>query len=226
MVTEESPSVGSTFSWASRALGSDGAQRIETAIAEAESHTSGEIVPILVRRSSTVGHVPLVSFTLLLLCVFLFDLPTHLAELGGPNWLWLGACWGLAGGVALSLSRLDAVERLLTPRPDQMQQVDQRAEIEFYELEMSQTQDRTGILLFVSLMEHRAVVLADHSIAEKLDAEIWQELVDLMIQGVKRGDLAEGMAQAIRRCGELLSPHFPIAADDTNELRDHLVIKE
>ena len=226
MVTEELPSAGSSFTWARRALGNDGAERIEAAIAEAESHTSGEIVPILVRRSSTVGHVPLVSFTLLLLCVFLSDLPARLAELGGPSWAWLGACWLLAGGLALGLSRLDAVQRLLTPRLDQMQQVDQRAEIEFYELEMSQTQDRTGILLFVSLMEHRAVVLADHSIAEKLDAEIWQELVDLMIQGVKRGDLAAGMTQAIQRCGELLSPHFPVASDDINELRDHLVVKE
>jgi uncharacterized membrane protein len=43
---------------------------------------------------------------------------------------------------------------------------------------------------------------------------------------VKRGDLASGMAQAIQRCGELLSPHFPIADDDINELRDHLVVKE
>jgi putative membrane protein len=107
-----------------------------------------------------------------------------------------------------------------------MRQVDLRAQIEFYELEMSQTQDRTGILLFVSLMEHRAVVLADRSIAEKLDAKIWQELVDLMIQGVKRGDLAAGMTQAIQRCGELLSPYFPVADDDINELRDHLVVKE
>ena len=226
MVTEELPSASSSFTWARRVLGNDGAERIEAAIAEAESHTSGEIVPILVRRSSTVGHVPLVSFTLLLLCVFLSDLPAHLAGLGGPNWVWLGACWLLAGGLALGLSRLDAVQRLLTPRIDQMQQVDQRAEIEFYELEMSQTQDRTGILLFVSLMEHRAVVLADHSISDKLDAETWQELVALMIQGVKRGDLAKGMEQAIQRCGELLSPHFRIADDDINELRDHLVIKE
>jgi putative membrane protein len=213
-------------SWASRVLGSDGAALIESAIADAESGTSGEIVPILVRRSSTVGHVPLVSFALLLLCVFLLDLPAYLAELGGPYLAWLGACWLLAAGLALGLSRLDAVQRLLTPRTDQQQQVDLRAQIEFYELDMSQTRDRTGILLLVSLMEHRAVVLADHSIAEKCDATIWQELVDLMIQGVKRGDLAAGMAEAIRRCGELLSPHFPIAHDDVNELRDHLVVKE
>jgi len=212
--------------WARRVLGDDGAERIEAAIADAESRTSGEIVPILVRRSSTVGHVPLVSFTLLLLCVFLSDLPAYLSELGGPYGLWLGACWLLAGGLALGISRLDSVQRMLTPRADQIQQVNLRAQIEFYELEMSQTQDRTGILLFVSLLEHRAVVLADRAIAEKLDAKIWQELVDLMIQGVKRGDLAGGMTQAIQRCGELLSPHFPIAADDVNELRDHLVIKE
>ncbi len=220
MVMEELPS------WARSVLGNDGAERIESAIADAESRTSGEIVPLLVRRSSTVGHVALVSFTLLLLCVFLSDLPAHLAALGGPYLAWLGACWLLAGGLALGVSRLNAVQRLLTPRSDQMRQVDLRAQIEFYELEMSQTQDRTGILLLVSLMEHRAVVLADRSIAGKLDAKVWQELVDLMIQGVKRGDLAAGMTQAIQRCGELLSPHFPIASDDINELRDHLVVKE
>ncbi|HIL80514.1 MAG TPA: hypothetical protein EYG54_04525 [Myxococcales bacterium] len=212
--------------WARQVLGDDGAERIETAIADAESGTSGEIVPILVRRSSTVGHVPLTSFTLLLLCVFLFDLPARLAELGGTYGVWLGACWLLAGGLALGLSRLHAVQRMLTPRGDQMRQVDLRAQIEFYELEMSQTLDRTGILLFVSLLEHRAVVLADRSIAKKIDAKIWQELVDLMTGGVKRGDLASGMAEAIQRCGELLSPHFPIADDDINELRDHLVVKE
>ena len=228
MVTEElsSPGSSSIASWAHRALGSDGAERIEAAIADAESNTSGEIVPVLVRRSSTVGHVPLVSFTLLLLCVYLSDLPAYLAELGGAYWVWLGACWLLAGALALGLSRLAAAQRLLTPRNDQIRQVDLRAEIEFYELEMSQTQGRTGILLFVSLMEHRAVVLADRSIVEKLEASVWQELVDLMIAGVKRGDLAAGMAQAIQRCGELLSPHFPIAEDDINELRDHLVVKE
>ena len=220
MVTQELPG------WARSILGDDGAERIESAIADAESHTSGEIVPILVRRSSTVGHVSLVSFSLLLLCVVLADLPAYGAELGGPHWVWLGACWLLAGGLALGLSRLDLVRRLLTPRLDQIRQVELRAEIEFYEHRVGQTRGNTGILLFVSLMEHRAVVLADRSIAEKLDAEIWQELVDLMIQGVKRGDLAAGMKEAIQRCGELLAPHFPIAEDDSNELRDHLVVKE
>jgi putative membrane protein len=146
--------------------------------------------------------------------------------LGGAHWVWLAVGWLLSGGLALGLSRLDAIQRLLTPRIDQIHQVEMRAEVEFYEHEVGKTKGDTGILLFVSLMEHRAVVLSDRSIAEKLDAEVWQELVDLMIAGVKRGDLAAGMIQAIERCGELLAPHFPIADDDRNELRDHLVVKE
>jgi len=75
-------------------------------------------------------------------------------------------------------------------------------------------------------MEHRAVVLADHGIAEKLEETVWREVVELMLQGVKKGDLAGGMSRAVLRCGELLTPHFPIAPGDENELHDHLVIKE
>jgi uncharacterized membrane protein len=79
MVTQELPT------WALELLGADGAGRIETAIADAESRTSGEIVPILVRRSSTIGHVPLIAFSLLLLGVLLSDLPVYLTGLGGPH---------------------------------------------------------------------------------------------------------------------------------------------
>lgn len=213
-------------SWARSVLGSDGESRIEAAIAQAESQTSGEIMPLLVRRSSTVGHVPLLSVALVLLCVYLADLPVRLSELGGPELAWQGACWLLAAVLALGLARLDTVQRLLTPGGDQMHQVNLRAQLEFYELDMSQTQDRTGVLLMVSLMEHRATVLADRAIAEKLDAGAWQEVVDLMIGGVKARDLAGGMVAAIKRCGELLTAHFPISPEDVNELRDHLVIKE
>jgi putative membrane protein len=181
----------------------------------------------LVRRSSTVGHVPLLAFTLLALCLLLFDLAAYgSAWWGGPHWAWLGLGWLLAAGLALFASRFDAVQRILTSRLDQTLQVELRAEVEFFENRVGQTRESTGILLFVSLMERRAVVLADRAIAEKLDPGIWQEVIDLKIAGVKRGDLAAGFVEAIGRCGALLTPHFPIRADDTNELRDHLIVKE
>ena len=71
-----------------------------------------------------------------------------------------------------------------------------------------------------------AVILADKGISEKLDAEVWQEVVALMIAGVKRGDLAGAMCAAIERCGSLLATEFPLAEDDVNELHDHLIVKD
>ena len=212
--------------WARPFLDAEGASRVEDAIGEAERHTSGEIVPIVVRGSSTIGHVFLLAFALLLLVVYIADLPGLLFDFGGPHWLWQSACWLGSGVLAIILSRWSAVQRLLTPKTDQIEQVDRRAELEFFELEMAATRGGTGVLLLVSLMEHRAVVLADHAIAEKLDARTWQELVDLMIAGVKQGDLGGGMTRAVLRCGELLAPHFPIDDDDENELRNHLVVKD
>jgi len=212
--------------WAVGALGAEGFDRIEEAIARAERATSGEIVPLVVRRSSTVGHVPLLAFASLLLAAFMIDLPGMFADWLDNDWIGVIACWLLSGVLGIGLSKLDIVNRLLTSREDQMHQVDMRAQIEFYELGLSQTDGRTGVLLMVSLMEHRAVVLADHGISEKLDDAIWSEVVDLMISGVKQGDLAGGMCKAIEKCGELLTEHFPIAEDDANELHDHLIVKD
>jgi putative membrane protein len=213
--------------WAARCLGTDGHERIEAAIAEAESRTSGEIVPLLVRRSSTIGHVPVLAFCLLLTAFLLAELPAVLGDwLGGHALIWMAATWILAAGGAVLFARFDFVQRMLISQIDEVMQVERRAQLEFYELDLSRTKGRTGVLLMVSLMEHRAVVLADQGISEKLDDEIWREVVDLMIDGVKAKDLAAGMSGAILRCGELLATHFPIAEEDANELRDHLVIKE
>jgi putative membrane protein len=214
-------------SWAKSALGPDGFDRIEAAIAEAEAGTSGEIVPVLVRNSSTIGHVGTLAFAFTLITLLTLGIPGRLGELfGGPHEIWSIACWIIAGGVGLLLARFDAVQRILTSREDQIRQVDMRAEVEFYELGLSETEARTGVLLFVSLMEHRAVVLADSGIADKLDNEIWNQVVDDLVGGVKSGDFAAGMCAGIERSGALLAPHFPCDLDDNNELRDHLIVKD
>jgi len=212
--------------WAARVLGADGRERIEAAIAEAESRTSGEIVPLLVRRSATVGHVAPLVFCLALIAALVVDLPGWLGELGGHELVWVAVSWLLAAGLAVALSRLDLVQRALTSQPDEIRQVDQRARLEFHELEIGRTEQRTGVLLMVSLMERRAVVLADRAIAERLAPEIWGEVIDLMVAGARAGDVANGLSRAVLRCGELLVSHFPIAPGDANELRNHLAIKE
>ena len=89
-----------------------------------------------------------------------------------------------------------------------------------------QTRDATGILLFVSLMEHRAVVLADKAIDERVPNDTWEEVNRLIVQGIKRGHVGLGLATAVTRCGEILASEFPITNDKINELHDTLVIKE
>jgi putative membrane protein len=123
------------------------------------------------------------------------------------------------------LYRLPLVQRILTNKLDREAQVSMRALNEFYQLGMTKTRDQTGILIYLSMMEHQVVVLADEGISSKLPPETWQGVVDLVLQGKKDKDLESGIIAAIARCGEILSSQFPIKDDDTNELSNHLIIK-
>jgi len=212
--------------WSRSYLKPERVQLVEQAVHSAERKTSGEIVPMIVRRSSTVGHVPLLLMSILVALFMVVD---------GPGWqyAWLGEHWAwyLLDAVVLllvstSLSRLEFVQRLLTTNADQADQVEMRSELEFFESSVNVTDDATGVLLFVSLMERRAVVLADKGIDARVPTETWDEVCQLMIDGIRKGHVGLGLIAAIERCGEILATEFPLQADDENELRNNLIIKE
>ena len=198
---------------------------IRAAVANAEKRTSGEIVPMVVRKSSTIDHVFLVVTLTLALAFWMLHLPLQLSPYTGE--FLAGAIFLiLATSLGALLARIPGLQRLCVSRQDSEQQVRQRAELEFFEYGLGRTRDATGVLLFISLMEHKAVVFADESISEKMPPETWQEVVDQMIAGIKKKDAKGGLISAIHKCADILSPHFPRPEDDTNELRDHLIIKE
>jgi putative membrane protein len=145
----------------------------------------------------------------------------------GPSlaWIW-GVLYGAAMVLGYSLGSLSAVQRWLLPASEQKEAVEQRALLEFYAAHLDRTERGTGILLFVSLLEHRAVVLADKGIAQHCQPKVFDDVVEDLIQGAKSGDLAAGFVQAIARSADLLAPHFPPLATDKNELKDYLRIKE
>lgn len=118
------------------------------------------------------------------------------------------------------------IARAVLPLSFHIKLVELRAELEFYRHYQNQTQNRTAILLFISLLERRAVVLADKAIAEKLPAETWSEVVHLMTSELKHKDLSTGFIRAIQKCSEILSHHFPNQKHNPNELCNQLVIKE
>lgn len=213
--------------WLKGYLGESDIEKIEAAIAEAEKKTTGEIVPMIVSRCSHTGHAPYMMMA--------FSLASFLSLalfISSMDWYQIPAIVLVAASIlALALGyylgeKVPLIQRFCVPKEDQWHQVDRRAELEFYEAGLEKTDERTGILLFLSIMERRAVVLADKGISTKLPPETWDGIVQKLLGSIRQGRMEEGISLAITRCGEILAEHFPVGAEGRNELLDHLIIKE
>jgi putative membrane protein len=89
---------------------------------------------------------------------------------------------------------------------------------------LHRTQGRTGILLFVSLLEHRVQVLADQGINDRVPSGTWDEVVQGIVAGIRADRPAEALCRAIEQCGELLTHHCPSGSGrNPNELPDRLI---
>lgn len=101
----------------------------------------------------------------------------------------------------------------------------QLAEKEFHKLNMHNTRDKTGILLYLLLNERQFYILADQGIHEKVGDETWHKVRDEIQKHFQNGNFSEGLIWGIGRVGKILSEHFPIKAGDTNELSNEIVIE-
>lgn len=199
---------------------------ISEAVLEAEKKTQGEIVPMVVMRSSAIGSVRSLVFL-----VFFSVLVTFLLAWGPwwfHEWRWELLIGAMASSfmIAFFLSRWAAVQRYIIPEADQQAQVWQRAQIEWANNKLQKTQQRTGILLFVSVMERKAVVLADQGIARFYKQETWDEIVQILSRHFKEKKWVEGFQKAIGRCGEILTAYLPAQGHNPNEISDQLIVKE
>lgn len=212
--------------WAQKFISEPEAHKVETAIQKVETATSAEVVAMIVRRSSPLGHVPFQVTLLLLICILVFEIPQmDFFTEWNLTWLFLllsAACYG----VGILLAKISWVQRVLIPRNDQKFQVDERAQLEFYLNGMTGTAGKTGVLIFVSLLERRAVILADKAISEKLPAETWNKILTELVHAIKSGLVGEGLSAAIQKVGTIVNQHFPVASGDKNELHNHLIVKE
>jgi putative membrane protein len=100
-----------------------------------------------------------------------------------------------------------------------------RARREFVRLGIGKTAGATGVLVMFSLYEHEAVVLADKAINDKVPPDTWSREVKILLDGVKSGRPADGIAAAVTEVGALLAKHFPRRDDDQNELSDDVVLR-
>jgi putative membrane protein len=109
----------------------------------------------------------------------------------------------------------------------EQQRVDERAAMAFLEEEVFVTRERTGILVFLSLFERRVCILGDKGINEQVQKEEWDEIVQIIVSAMKNEAPADGMIEAVWKCGQLLERRgVEIRPDDSNELGDTLRISE
>lgn len=207
-------------------LSDDELKSLSAAITQVERRTSGELRLIIAQRSSRTSHVfPLLTLMLASLSLIYLWTARHLLMLGDTTWI-LPAV--LIGALALGylFSRIPSVQRRLTRPADLEHQALMRAELEFHREGLGGTADKTGILIFLSVFEHQAVVLADKGIAAKIDQKVWSEVIAMVLEGVRKKRLRENLEKAIHLCGDLLTKEFPIKDGDKNELPNHVLVKD
>ncbi len=211
---------------------------VSDAVGEAELTTSGEILTVLADRSDGYTDVVLVwaaAFAFTTMSLFaLFPQPFldfYDGLLGGWGHQWTNGeiasmtiLLGLATFALIWAAQLWKPLRFaLIPNPVKTMRVHEQAIKHFKVGAERRTHGRTGVLIYLSMSEHRAEIIADQPIAEKVPAEVWGEAMAEMLDEIKAGRIAEGMAVGVRDVGFVLSQHFPRDETDENELPDRLI---
>lgn len=197
--------------------------RLESLVVEAERRTAGEIVVVVVHACDEYGAAGWRLGVALAALAFLAG-ALFAPQVTAP---WLLGAQALALGAGHLLGRVDAVRRLLISEELVGRRVSERAQRAFAENGLSRTAGRTGILIFVTLLERRVLVLADEGIHRQLDPEeSWEDVVALATAGMHEGRPAEGLAAAVRRCGEILARHCPAPPRNVDELPNAVVIQD
>ena len=192
---------------------------IKQAIKEVELKTSGEIVPVILKQSD---FYPAAHFRLALIMGILFSIICYYGyDFDDPITL----IWIQIPGMVLGylLAYIPLFKRFFTTSNEIEEEVYQRSLEVFYENKISMTKDRTGIMIFISLLERKVKVLADCGINEKVSKDYWNDLVKNLLSDIKQKNMINGVVKSIQTCGEQLEISFPIKDDDTNEITDELI---
>ncbi len=211
---------------------------VTAAVAAAEAETSGEIVTIVTDLSDPYRDTPMIwasiAALLALSAVALFPAfyqGLYERPLGGWTYdytpgQWLGVITAFVTlkwlGTLLILQWLP-LRLALTPGAVKASRVRARALSLFRVGAEARTAGKTGVLLYLSLRERRADIVADAAIAEKVAPEVWGEAMAALLDHVREGRAGVGMAEAVAQMGRVLAAHFPKGSENPNELPDRLI---
>jgi len=191
---------------------------ITAALGAAEERTSGQIVCVLAQSSSDYSYVPLLwAAFLALACPWPLIIFTQLSV---QRIYLLQIASFIVAALVLAWYPF---RMMLVPRAIRRAQAHRAAMEQFFTRGVTRTRDRTGILIFVSLAEHYARIVADEGIASRVKDSEWQAAVDELTSHMRNGRVAQGLVAAIERCGSVLAEHAPPSGAG-HELPEHLYV--
>lgn len=192
--------------------------RIAEAIRAAETQTSGEIYCVIARASSDYRLVPLAWAALIALLV---PLPLIYLTYWPAVVIYVIQLVTFAV-VLIGLSHPSIRFKIVPPRTKR-DRAHAEAVRQFFARGLQNTARRTGVLIFVSVAERYAEILADAGIDQKVGPQTWDDAVAALIGGIKRGRAADGFVDAINRCTAVLALHFPPGAINRDELPNAII---
>jgi putative membrane protein len=218
-------------------LSADDHARVSAAIAAAEGKSDGEIIAIAADQSDAYHDVGLHYAVLVLFLVLAFFAiwPQQLelwwtrlmgwtAEPSMRQLLTLLLGFALLKFLAvLFILKWRRLRMLLTPGSTKTRRVRRRAVMLFKTGAERRTIGRTGILIYLSMAEHRAEIVGDEAITAVTTPETWGEAMAALIKDVKEGRPGDGIVAAVGLIGEVLAEHFPKTSEDSNEIPDKLI---
>jgi len=202
-----------------RMLNDEDNKVIESAIKKAEATTSGEIVFTAARASARYLHATLQGAIIgmaIVTAVFLMLPVTHnITSLLWTEFISFAAFYTLLPYLPW--------RRWIISKQEMDARVNDAAFMQFYASGLHRTRESNGVEIYLSLFERRVVVIGDRGIHEKMGDRHWQNVRDLIIEGIRKGDLRGGVCAALESCGKALAENFPRRSDDVNELSNKVI---
>lgn len=205
-------------------------EQVKQAVKDLETVSCGEIVPYFVNSSDDYAEASwytaasLSGFVSVLIAVlsYTWKLPFQMTPLEVSLAIFSALVIGFLIPILFPQTR-----RLIISKDRQSNRVNQRALAAFLDEKVFETEERVGILIFVSRLEHQVLVIGDEGISKKVGHDDWQHVVDEVVSGVKVKAIGDGLVKAIGLCKDLLLKNgFVRKSTDTNELDDGLRIED
>ncbi len=200
-------------------LSAEDQRRIGAAIKAAEATTAGEIVCVLARASSDYMTYATAWSALIALIA-----PWVLLALTNFSVREIFLAQIVLFVVLFLIFSESSLSRVLVPRRARRAEAHRAAMEQFMIRGMARKKNRAGVLIFVSLAEHYARIVADEGIASKVEQSVWQDAIDALLERVSYGEIADGFVVTIEKCGAVLAAHFPPGTDDEDQLPDRIYL--